>query len=156
MLARSLCTVLVVLTLGACGGKRIAGTEISDTPDTRAIVALIDQYRQAAERRDADAVLALVSPTYFDDAGTPDPRDDLDYEQLKNVLPAHYRQLTAIRLGIGVREIDVKGDRATANVFYDGHYRVATVSGESAKSASDVAQMRFVREQGVWKIAGGL
>ena len=154
MLARSL--ALVALSLAACSSRRIPGTEIRDTPDTRAIVAVIDGYRQAAERRDAEGVLALVSPAYFDDAGTPDPADDLDYGQLRTVLPENYARLTAVRLGIGVREVDVQGDRATANVFYDGHYRVATAAGEAPKQASDVAQMKFVRDAGKWRIAGGL
>jgi hypothetical protein len=148
--------LLLSLALAACGTRRIPGTEIRDTPDARAIVAVIDQYRMAAERRDPDAILSMVSQTYFDDAGTPDPGDDLDYQQLRAALPDHFRQLTAMRLGIGVREIDVSGDRATANLFYDGYYRVATASGETAKQASDVSQMKFVREQGKWRIAGGL
>lgn len=149
-------SLALVLALGACGAKRIPGTEVRDTADNRAIYQLIDAYRQAAERRDAEAVLALVSPTYFDDAGTPDPADDVDYGQLQKLLPRHYKQLSAVRLGIGIREIDVKGDRAVANVFYDGYYRVATPAGDTAKSASDVAQMRFVREDGRWRIASGL
>lgn len=141
---------------GCTGAKRIPGTEIRDTPDARAIVGVIDAYRQAAERRDAAAVLALVSESYFDDAGTADPSDDIDYLQLKQLLPAHYRKLSAIRLGIGVREVEVKGDRAVATVFYDGHYRVSTATGEAQKSTSDVSQMHFVREGGQWKIQSGL
>jgi len=149
---------LAVLTplAGCTGAKRIPGTEIRDTPDARAIVAVIDSYRQAAERRDAAGVLALVSESYFDDAGTADPSDDIDYLQLKQRLPEHFRKLSAVRLNIGVREIEVKGERAIANVFYDGHYRVSTASGEASKSTSDVSQMHFVREFGTWKIVSGL
>jgi ketosteroid isomerase-like protein len=155
MLARSL-AVLAALALAACSRHRIPGTEIPDNLDTRAIVAVIDQYRQAVEARNAAAVLALVAPSYFDDAGTPDPADDLDREQLARALPRHFEQLTAMRLGIGVKEVVVQGDRATANVFYDSHFRVATKGGEAAKSSSDVAQMRFVREGGQWLVASGL
>ena len=53
---------LAALALLACGAKRIPGTEIRDTPETRAVVAAIEAYRQAAEKRDAEAVMALVSP----------------------------------------------------------------------------------------------
>jgi hypothetical protein len=155
MLPRSL-ALTVALALTACGARRIPGTEIPDNSDTRAIVGVIEEYRKAVEARNAEAVLALVSPSYFDDAGTPDPADDIDREQLSRALPEHFRQLTAVRLGIGVNAVDVKGDAATANVFYDGHYRVATSGGEAAKSASDVSQMGFVRENGRWLIARGL
>jgi hypothetical protein len=154
MIVRSLC--LAALTLAACSPRRMPGTDILDTRDTRLIIATIEQYRQAAERRDSDTVLGLVSPAYFDDAGTPDPSDDLDFRQLERALPEHYRQLASVKLGIGVKAVDVEGDRATANVFYDGYYRIATPAGEAAKVTSDVAQMRFVRENGHWRIAGGL
>jgi len=50
--------VLVVagLTVLACAPRRIPGTEIRDTPDTRAVVSAIDAYRQAAEKRDRGKV----------------------------------------------------------------------------------------------------
>jgi ketosteroid isomerase-like protein len=158
MLPRSLLAPVlgVALALTACGARRIPGTDIPDNSDTRAIVAVIDQYRKAVEARNAEAVLALVSSRYFDDAGTPDPVDDLDREQLGRVLPRNLEQLTAVRLGIGVNAVDVSGDTATANVFYEGHYRVATASGEAAKQSNDVAQMRFVREGSRWLIVSGL
>lgn len=151
-----LAAALVALTLAACGTKRIPGTEIRDTRDTRAIIAVIDQYRAAAEKRDAAAVIALVSHRYFDDAGTADPADDQDYDQLRKRLPEDLAKLTTVRLGMGVKAIEVKGDTATADIFYDGHWRVATASGEVAKATNDVNRMDFVREDGAWRIASGL
>ncbi len=140
----------------ACGAHRIPGTNIQDTPDTRAVVDAIENYRQAAERRDAAAVLALVSPKYFDDAGTPDPADDVDYEQLRKRLTADYQKITAMRLDMGIRSIDVEGDQAAAYVFYDEHFRIQTKNGEVAKQASDSHRMRLVREGGQWKFVNGL
>lgn len=147
---------VVAVSLAACGTKRIPGTEIPDNDDTRAIVSVIDQYRSAAERRDAEGVLSLVSTKYFDDAGTPDPADDQDYQQLQRRLPDDYAKLASVRLGMGVKKIDIADGAATADVFYDGHWRIATDSGEVAKQASDVNRMSFVRENGAWKIASGL
>ena len=155
-LRSTLLTVAVALTLASCGTKRIPGTEIRDTPDARAIVSVIDQYRSAAQRRDAETVLALVSPRYFDNSGTADPGDDQDYQQLERRLAEDYAKLAAVRLDMGVRAIDVKGDAATADVFFDGHWRIATPTGEVAKQANDVHRMTFLREQGMWKIASGL
>ncbi len=152
---RSLAATLAVLAL-ACGAHRIPGTTIEDTPDTRAIVATIDAYRQAAERRDAPAVLALVSTKYFDDAGTPDPADDIDYPQLVKRLTADYAKITSLRLDIGVRRVEVKDDHAAAYVFYDEHFRIQTRTAEVAKSASDTQRMQLVREDGQWKFVSGL
>ena len=153
----SLAVTLAAAALSlACSGRRIPGTEIKDNADTRAIVAVIDQYRAAAERRDAAAVMALVSRKYFDDAGTPDPGDDVDYEQLKQRLGNDYAKITSLRLDIGVRGIDVDDDKAAAYVYYDEHYRIATRAGEVPRQASDSHRMRFVRESGAWKFVSGL
>ena len=153
---RSLAGLLALLALAACSAKRIPGTDIKDTPDTRGVVATIDSYRQAAERRDANAVLALVSPKYFDDAGTPDPGDDVDYSQLRARLTEDYGKISTMRLDIGVRKIDVEGDRAAAYVFYDERYRIRTGTGEVPKQASDIHRMQLVRENGSWRFVSGL
>lgn len=152
---RLLVASLALLAL-ACPAHRIPGTDIEDTPDTRAIVGAIDAYRAAAERRDAPAVLALVSEKYFDDAGTADPSDDIDYGQLAQKLAADYAKITALRLDIGVRRIDVKDDRAFAYVFYEEHFRIQTKTGEVSKTASDQQRMQLVREGGRWKFVSGL
>jgi len=153
---RPLACLLVILALAACAPKRIPGTDIRDTADTRAVVATIDEYRQAAERRDAKTVLALVSPKYYDNAGTSDPGDDIDQEQLRKRLVEDYARLNAVRLDIAVKKIDVDGDRATAYVFYDERYRIQTKSGEVAKQASDTHRMQLVRENGAWHFLSGL
>jgi ketosteroid isomerase-like protein len=153
--ARSLACLLALAAV-ACGPRRIPGTEVRDTADTRAVVAVIDAYRKAAERRDAPAVVALVSTRYFDDAGTPDPGDDVDYELLRKRIAEDYGRVNALRLDIGVKAVEVEGDTAYADVFYDQHYRIQTRAGEVAKAASDVHRMRFVREAGAWRFASGL
>jgi hypothetical protein len=142
--------------LAGCGLRHIPGTQIPDNSDTRAIVALIDAYRESAERRDSAAVLALVSPKYFDDGGTPDPGDDVDYEQLQKRLTEDFEKLSGFRLDIAVRKIDVTGDEAAAYVYYDEHYRIMTRSGEVAKQASDLHRMKFVKEGGTWRFRSGL
>jgi len=153
---RLLAAPLAFLAVLGCSPRRIPGTEIRDNADTRAIVEVISTYRKAAERRDAGAVLALVSQKYFDDAGTPDPGDDIDYGQLERRITKDYASVTALRLDIGVKQIDVDGDAASAVVFYDEHYRIETKAGEIAKQASDAHRMRFVREQGAWRFISGL
>jgi len=140
----------------ACAAHRIPGTQIPDNSDTRAVVAAIEAYRQAAERRDASAVLALVSQKYFDNAGTPDPSDDVDYGRLRARLAEDYRKTTALRLDIDVKQIDIDGNKATAYVFYEEYYRIATPAGEVAKQASDAHRMQLLREGNAWHFVSGL
>ncbi len=154
--ALRLLAVFALAALAACGPKRISGTEIEDTGDTRAVLAVIDAYRKAAEQRNADAVLALVSPQYFDDAGTADPADDMDYGQLKKQLPADYQKLAAVKIDMQVRDVVVEGNTAVAELMYDSHFRVATPRGEVAKQATDVQRMIFKKEGNTWKIVSGL
>ena len=136
--------------------KRISGTDIADNSDTRGVIDTIEHYRNAAERRDAPGVLSLVSEKYFDDAGTPDPADDMDFEQLKRDLPEDYKRLVSLRLDLTIKKINVEGDNATAELFFDNHYRMNTKRGEVAKQDSDLHRMTFKKESGKWKVIAGL
>lgn len=150
-------TLLVTAALlGGCSTKRIPGTDIKDSPETRAVVDAIEQYRVAAERRDANAVLALVSKRYFDNAGTTDPGDDVDYEQLRKRLVDDYAKLVAVNMEIAVKRIDLDGERAAVFIFYDERYRIRMKSGEVAKQASDIHRMQLVLEDGVWHFVSGI
>jgi len=150
--------LVALVLLGAFAGCRrnIPDTDILDTADTRAILGVIEQYRLAAERRDAAAVMGLVSKVYFDDAGTPDPGDDLDHGQLGKAVAADYGRLPSTRLQLSVKQIAVEGDRAVAYLFYEAHYRITTPKGEVPKQEQDVSRMTFAREGGAWKITSGL
>ena len=51
--------VLAALSLAACA-KNLPNTEIRDTPDTRAIVAVVDAYRKAFDTRNAAVALGEI------------------------------------------------------------------------------------------------
>jgi ketosteroid isomerase-like protein len=142
--------------LAACAPRRIPGTEVPDTADNRAIVTVLEQYQKACEKRDAAAVLALVSKRYFDDAATPDPSDDLDYAALARALPQDFARVGSVRMELRLNDIRVDGDKAQAIVRFDARYRIATRSGEVAKAQADISRILLVREAGAWKIVSGL
>ena len=147
---------LLLLAAAAACAKKIPGTEIDDTRDNRAVVEVIDAYRKAFEARDAAAALKLISADYFDDAGTAEASDDLDRDQLAKALPETLAHLPAVKLELAVTRVDVEGDKASAYMYHDSRYRVATPRGEVAKRDSDLARMTFRREGGFWKVASGL
>jgi len=144
----------LTLLLAACA-KNIPNTEIRDTPDTRAILDVIEKYRVATERRDAAVVLSLVSTSYFQ-RGMFDAADDLDYAQLQKALAADFQKLPSVRIELGVRQIEVDGDKAKVTLLYESRYRVTTPSGEVPRQRSDESQMAFRKENGAWKITSGL
>ncbi len=145
---------LLVLAL-ACAPKFLQGTEIRDTPDTRAIANQLEAYREAMEKRDAQAVLALAAPNYFDNAGTPEPGDDVDRAGLEQRLQ-DLNKITTLRLQLTIRDIQAKDDKGQAEVFFDQYYRVETPNGPVARHDADVHRMTLQKLDGVWKFTSGL
>ena len=147
--------ILLALAAG-CGARVLPGTDIRDTRDTRAIYDMIGQWVKGMNNRDAGAVLALVSPDYFDDAGTPDPADDLDRERLEKALVDDFARVEGSKLAVTIRRIDVEGGTATAELFYDNYYRVQTPAGAIPRRDSDVYRLRLKKVGSEWKIFAGL
>jgi ketosteroid isomerase-like protein len=160
MLSPRRLALLLAAALLACSPPRIPGTEIPDEPDTRAILKVIESYAAALQRKDAGAILALVSPAYYDDAGTRDPSDDLDRVGLEQSLPKVLGQIGNVKLEVVVRNLVVEKDRATAEVFSDTWYSVTTSAGPTPHRDSDVHRMTFFRagdKPGVgWMITSGI
>jgi hypothetical protein len=152
----ALLALALLAATAACSARRIPGSEIRDTDENRDVLAVIGEYGQSMERRDAAAVLALVAPDYFDGAGTPDPADDLDRAKLEQTLPQDLSSLEALRLELSVRRLDVKGDDASAEVFFDGYYRVKTPAGAIPRRESDLHRLVLKRVGPDWKIVSGL
>jgi hypothetical protein len=144
----------MVLTL-ACAPKFLQGTEIHDTPDTRAIADALEAYRQAMEKRDPQAVLALVAPSYFDNSGSTDPGEGVDRAGLEKRLE-DLSSITALRLELTIRDIRAKEGKGEAEVFFDQYYRVNTPSGPVARHDADVHRMTLQKIEGAWKFTSGL
>jgi ketosteroid isomerase-like protein len=156
MTLRTSAIAIALIGAAACSPKRIPGTQIEDTADTRAVNEIVQAYRKAMESRDAPAVLALVAPTYFDNAGTPDPSDDLDRAGLEAALVQDLARADAIRLELTVRKIEVSGDDAQVELFYDSYYKVKTPGREVPRRDSDIERMKLKKIGGAWRFVSGL
>jgi ketosteroid isomerase-like protein len=147
---------LAALLAAACA-RNIPNTEIRDTTDNRAIISAVDAYRKAFDTRNVDGVMMLVSPRYYDDGGTIDASDDVDYKALPVVLQDTFQRIKDVRLEFGITNIEIVGDKAMVDLFYDAKYRVTTPRNEIAKRDTDVQRLVFQKdEQGAWKIITGL
>ena len=102
--------ILLAAALG-CGPRRIPGTELEDTGDTRAIIETIARYNSSLEARDANGILALVDPAFRDNAGTLTPDDDIDIERLRTVLPQRLAKLQDVAVRIEIKTIDVDEEK---------------------------------------------
>jgi hypothetical protein len=156
MTLRTTLLVAAALAAAGCSPRRIPGTEIKETDENRAVYDVVQSYRQALEKRDAAAVLALVAPTYFDTSGTPDPADDLDRSRLEASMAQDLARAEGVKLDFTIRKIEVTGDEAFAELFFDSYYRVQTPTGAVPRRDSDVHRLRLQRLDGAWKIVSGL
>lgn len=153
---RAIAVLAAALALSACSHSRIAGTNIEDSPTTRAILDLFGKYRQALEARDASGLLALAAPSYSDAGDAAHGVGPTDYASLQQKLQKDFASVTGLKLEATVKDLSVEGDKARLDYFQVLRYAVATQGGERWKSESDDARMKFVRVSGEWKIASGL
>jgi hypothetical protein len=144
------------LAASACAPRYLPGTEIESTKDSQAVYDVVLKYREALEKRDVDAVLALVAPNYYDTAGTPDPGDDLDRARLEASLREDLPKAESLKVDFTIRRIDVRGDEAQAEIFFDAFYRVKTSTVTVPRRDSDVQRLRLKKLDNQWKFVGGL
>ena len=158
-------TGLAVTTTACKDSEKIPGTEIPDTEDNRDILRVLERYRKAFVRRDAAGVLATAHPTYFDEGGTDDPSDDIEYEQLGPILRERMAQIDSVRFTIDYLEINVNKDRAVVKVWIDASFRLKSLvdaeTGESRVEGrhnrkQDHAMFELLQDEGSWRITRGL
>jgi ketosteroid isomerase-like protein len=156
MNARLLVSAALIAALAvACAPRRIPGTDIEDTDDTRALLAVMDRYRTAVENRNAEAVANLVAPDFRDDGGTPDAEDDLDTRNIREALTQRFSRIDDVRLEIDLRKVDVQDDLASAVYYYTLRYSMPGLS-DKVQSASELKKMEFRRVDGEWRIVSGI
>ena len=70
---QALFAAVLCVSLAAAAGcdKNIPNTTVKDTPENRAVITFMENYRNAVEARDVGALLAMAHPQYLDDNGTP-------------------------------------------------------------------------------------
>ena len=146
-----------LLLSGACAHSNIPGTQVRDTEQNREIYTILVKIRVALEERDASTLLSLVSPRYFEDFGTPDPRDDFGYVELKEKLLKDTMDTTKeMHVSIELHEIAIEGEYAYADVRYDSRARLELPAGRLWDTHTDFDRLRFHREDNAWKIISGL
>jgi hypothetical protein len=157
--------ILFALATTACGKKpSIPGTEIPDTEENRAILQVLERYRKSFVNKDAAQVLATAHKTYYDEAGTDDPSDDISYADLGPLLRRRLSQIDSLRFTIDYLEVHVHGDRATARVWIDASFRMKPLlDGEGYprqqplfSRSQDYNEFELIREGDTWLISRGM
>jgi hypothetical protein len=144
------------LAAAACSHATLPGTTIPANDQTKALVATFTKYHDALEARDPAALIALAAPSYYDTGDASRGIGPTDFKALETKLAHDFDKVNGLKLEATLKAIDVEGDKANVDYFQVLRYAVATPSGETWKSESDDARMRFVKVSGSWKISSGL
>ena len=140
----------------ACGASMIPNTDVEDTSENRAVVNFTEEYRKAVEARNVAKLMSLASADYFDDNGTPDAADDVDFKQLRDKLSLWNENLIQARYEIRYRQVQYVQDRVVVDYTYTGSFRVKTPEGERAVRRLDDNRMVLKRTGESFKILSGM
>lgn len=166
--ARSLLSLIVAsaallgLTLasGCATAPVIPGTSVTDNATNREIIEVCEQYRHAMEERDADTLIQLASPDYFEDSATPKAEDDYGYEGLKQVLVKRLAALKSLRYNIRYLQVEVQGSgdrkRALVDIRYDASFQLATEMGDRWERKQSDKQFSLEWNGQRWLFLGGM
>jgi hypothetical protein len=153
-----LAPLALLVLLAGCAPRKIPGTDLDDTSETRAVLDVMKRYRTAVESRNPAAVQQLADESFRDDGGSSMPDDDLDYASLKERLGARFSKVQELRLDVVVRRIEFDDDvkRARVTYSYTMSFKVPEYSGKS-QSENDIKQMLLKRVgDQEWKITSGI
>ncbi len=149
---------ILVLALTGCSPKKIPGTDLDDTSETRAVIDVLQKYRQAVESKNTTALMQLTDESFRDDGGSSAPDDDLDYASLPAKLAQRLSKISDLRLDVTVRRIEFDSEEKMARVTYS--YQLSFKMPEYStrtQSENDIKQMLLKRVgDQEWKITSGI
>ncbi len=149
--------VALAPTAGCVKPGYIPNTKVLDTAQNRDIIAVVEAYRRAMENRDAAGVLALVHPTYQDNAGTPEGSDDVDFEGLKKLLATRFQRTTKIRYHIEYQGLHVHGRDAQVDAYIDATFVYEPENAPPRwRRLTDFNRFRLIKDGNRWRFVSGL
>jgi hypothetical protein len=156
---RLLPALLLLPTLAGCARDVIPNTDVEDTSENREVIEFVERYRHAVEERNVSAMLALASPRYYDDNGTPGGTDDVDFDGLREKLSLWTEQVLDVRYEIRYRRVTFldQNGRILVDYTYTGSFRVDTPEGERwARRLADNRLVLGTAAGGEYQILSGM
>ena len=142
--ALKLSACVALSTLVGCSHDYIPNTQVEDSDFNREVIAYCEDYRHAVEHRNAELLLKMADPKYYEDGGTVDTADDLDLEGLKKYLQVEFRKTTQIRYEIFYRDISIgRSNQVFVDYTYSASYKVPL---PDAKQPDDAVWRRQVAD----------
>jgi hypothetical protein len=150
------------LASGCATVQVIPGTHVTDTRVNRQLLEVTEKYRHALEDRDAETLVQMASPLYFEDSGTPKAEDDYGFDGLKQVINTRLAALKNVRYNIDYRSIKTtsdpphKGTRAAVEIRYDASYQIGTEVGDRWERKQNEKVLELEYDGSKWLFVSGM
>lgn len=156
----------------SCNKKYIKNTEIEETPETKKVLYIFAHYVKGFKDMDPSIFKEYISKDYYDNNGTDNASDDVDYDKLMAILSSEqFNSLNKLEIVYILKDLMVDDNNGTAKLlfFYEVRFkRQSKVKPEEENSfvkddgmtnhkLNDNNQMIFKKEEdGQWRIISGL
>jgi hypothetical protein len=136
--------LLGILLLTSGCASTIPNTDVRDTPGNRQVLEFMERYREAVNERDVGKILAMTSPKYLDDMGTPDGADDLDFDRLRERLTEWSGRVHDVRYDIRYRRVTYEMGRIFVEFTYRASFELANPGEEKGKWSRRIGDHRAI------------
>lgn len=149
--------LLVVLLLCGCSKQYITNTDVEETEFNRRVIEFCEKYRRAVERRNVALLLKLAHPSYYEDGGSVDTSDDLDYAGLEEYLLSRFKQVRGIRYEIRYRNVSIgRKQNIYVDFTYSASYKIPTPDGEVWRRQVADNRLELIPEGDSFRILAGM
>ena len=153
---RTLTFALICVSAASCA-KTIAGTDIRDTEENRAILEVLGELRASMQERNAEKILARISTEYFENMGTIDQSDDFGYQKFATeILPKTLEATEEFYVDFEIHDVVVNGKKAHADIRFASRAKINMPAGASWDSQREFNRIELQKEEGRWLVIAGL
>jgi hypothetical protein len=153
----TLLAALFTFSSSACSQAYIPNTDVDDTDFNRHVVEFCEDYRHAVERRNVGLLLKLANEKYYEDGGTTDTDDDLDYAGLKEYLEGKFRDVKAIRYEVRYRNVTRgRNEEVLVDYTYSASYKIPTPKGDVWRRRVADNRLELIPQGESFKILSGM
>ena len=162
----------LAISLSGCGASMLETSdfgqpyyfsidEASQIPDEDPhveILRTVQKYRDAMAQKDVATLRSMISKEYYENASTTDDlTDDYGNERLDEIFNDYLVQsVKDIRFIIQIKQLTHEGMEYYVDYEYIWNFRYEVAGQSYWQSKNDTNRMTLVKEDGAWKIRGGL
>lgn len=147
----------IALASTACSRDYIPNTDVEDNDFNRQVIEFCEDYRHAVERRNVGMLVKFANEKYYEDGGTIDTSDDLDYAGLREYLEGKFRDVKAIRYEVRYRDVTRgRNDEIFVDFTYSASYKIPTERGDVWRRRVADNRLQLSPDGQTFKILAGM